>query len=102
MKIYLALLLSVLTSFAFAEPEKPSFRDGIEEGCTQGKAKKGNTKADTKTFCTCFADTLVKGMTKEESKLLAAGDKKVEMELMLRNGDKLVACERNISKDAKF
>lgn len=102
MKIYLSILLFVFTSVALAEPEKLSFRDGIEEGCTQGMTKKGNTKADTKIFCTCFADTLVKGMTKEEEKLIAAGDKKAEMSLMMRNGDNLFACEKNLSKDAKF
>ena len=50
----------------------------------------------------CFADTLVKGMTKEEEKLIVAGDKKVEMSLMMRNGDNLFACEKNLSIDAKF
>lgn len=102
MKIYFSVLLFVLTHLALAEPEKQSFRDGIEEGCTQSMSKKGNTAADTKTFCTCFADTLVKGMTKEEEKLIVAGDKKLELALMMRNGDNLFACEKNLSKDAKF
>jgi hypothetical protein len=102
MKIYLSMLLFGLASLALAEPAKLSFRDGIEEGCSQSMAKKGNTAADTKTFCTCFADTLVKGMTEEEEKLIVAGDKKVEISLLMKNGDNLFACEKNLSKDAKF
>ena len=102
MKVYLCLLLVIFSPFVLATPEKLSFRDGIEEGCTKSMTKKGNTEADTKIFCTCFADTLVSGMTKEESKLLEAGDKKVEMALMLRNGDNLFLCEKNLSKNAKF
>ena len=64
--------------------------------------ERAGAAADTKTFCTCFADTLVQGMTKEEEKLIVAGDKKTEIALMMRNGDKLFACEKNLSKDAKF
>jgi len=91
-----------LSAMTLAQAEQPSFRDGVEIGCAQSASKRGNSAEDTKKFCKCFADTLLFGMTKEEERQIVAGDKKTEMNLMLRNANKIGACEQGLSKDFKF
>ena len=42
------------------------YRNGVEEGCAVSKRNKNNSESDIKIFCSCFADTLVDGLSKEK------------------------------------
>lgn len=79
-----------------------NYRSGVEKGCASSMSKKNNSESDITIFCSCFADTLVDDLSREEERKLVAGDKKIEQLLFQRNFYKLPLCEKNLSKDAKF
>lgn len=78
------------------------FRAGVVEGCSSRMREKGNAESTIKMFCSCFSETLVDDISIDDVKKLTAGDKTMESTLMMRNGYKLLMCEKNLPKDAKF
>lgn len=92
-----------LNSKQFIEDQQVlDYRRGVEEGCASRMREKNNSESDIKIFCSCFSDTLVDGLSKEDRAQLAKGDKKFERTIFSRNFYKTPMCEKNLSKDAKF
>lgn len=92
-----------LNSEKFTEDQQVlDYRRGVKEGCASRMKEKNNSESDIKIFCSCFADTLVDGLSKEDRAQLKKGDKNFEQSIFRRNFYKTPMCEKNISKDAKF
>jgi len=92
-----------LNSEDFTEDQEVlDYRRGVEEGCASKMKEKNNSESDIKIFCSCFSDTLVDGLSKEDRTQLAKGDKKFERSIFSRNFYKTPMCEKNLSKNAKF
>ena len=103
MKIYILILLGVISGCAQAKSDRSEFERGVAVGCSQNMEFKGNNKNDADLFCGCLANIVVSDMSAEEFRMASSipNDEKILVTVMIRNMAPVKQCEK-LAPNAKY